>query len=217
MLLDNILFVEKDCNSNTHEDRDKRRGKTGNEAFTHANGKEQAKGEDDGGQLELGRGELHEDRTKQGGQQELKRLNDKLGLLLEHLPARKAPRSKDDGDGHAQRGDNASLIRPRLHSGNLLCNHGAGDAEIVDIAGNEGHVCPGEADDQEIGNGLHKSNHSNGTRDGQKAAENGRSRRHESEDEAGTSAGEKQRSSPAPLVMRPHLMMKGRYSFSYMA
>jgi hypothetical protein len=129
----NILFVEKDCDSNAHEDRDKRRGKTGNGALTHANGKEQAKGE-------------------------------------------------DDGDGHAQRGDNASLIRPRFHSRRLLRNHGTGDAEITDIAGNKSHICPGDADDQEIGNGLHKSNHSNGTRDGQKAAENGRSRRHESED-----------------------------------
>ena len=80
----------------------------------------------------------------------MKHLNDKLGLLLEHLFARKDPRSKDDGDDHAQRGDNASLIRPRLNSGGLLCNHGAGDAEIVDIAENEGHVCPGDADDQEM-------------------------------------------------------------------
>mgnify|MGYP000382241323 CR=1 FL=1 len=43
-----------------------------------------------------------------------------------------------------------------------------GDTQLVDIAGNEGHACPGDANDQEIGNGLHKSNHSNGTRDGQK-------------------------------------------------
>ena len=33
---------------------------------------------------------------------------------------------------------------------------------------------------------------------------------------ASTKAGEKQRTSAVQLVMRPHLMMKGRYSFSYM-
>ena len=64
-----------------------------------------------------------------GGQQEVKSLNDKLGLL-EHLRARKAPRSEDDdidddGDGHTLRSDNASLIRPQLHSGGLLRNHSA--------------------------------------------------------------------------------------------
>ena len=162
-----------------------------------------------------------DNRAKQGRQQQLEGIDDDLGQLLEHLRAREDTRGEDDdidddGNGHTQRGDNAAPVRPRLHPGRLLRDHGAGDAEVADVAGNEGHVCPGHADDRKVGNGLHEPDHPNGARDAKnplRIAENGGISPNLT---ASTRAGEKQRTSAVQLVMRPHLMMKGRYFFSYM-
>ena len=98
-------------------------------------------------------------------------IDDKRGQLLEHLRAREDASSKDDdvdddGNGHAQCSDNAAPVRPRLHPGRLLRDHGAGDTEVADVAGNEGHVCPGDADDRKVRNGLHEPNHPDSARDG---------------------------------------------------
>ncbi len=60
-------------------------------------------------------------------------------------------------------------------------DHGAGDAEVADVAGNEGHVCPGHADDRKVGNRLHKPDHPNGARDGQENTQDSRKRRHQPE------------------------------------
>ena len=59
----------------------------------------------------------------------------------------------DDGNGHAQRGDNAAPVRPRPPS--TFSRALRGDAEVADVAGDEGHVCLDHADDRKIGNGLH--------------------------------------------------------------
>lgn len=117
----------------------------------------------------------------------MKRLNDKLGLL-EHLRAAKLPAARMTTLTMMETAipcvaTMLPLSVPNSTPAAFCVIIVQGDTQLVDIAGNEGHACPGDANDQEIGNGLHKSNHSNGTRDGQKAAENGRSRRHESEDD----------------------------------
>ena len=108
-LLDDVLLIEKDRDGDACENSDKRRGETGDNAFAHADGKEQVEGEDDD--------------------------------------------LDDDGNGHAQRGDNAAPVRPRPPS--TFSRALRGDAEVADVAGDEGHVCLDHADDRKIGNGLH--------------------------------------------------------------